>query len=98
MINEYDRRRRVIVDGLNNIGLACFEPGGAFYAFPSVKRTGLSSEEFSQKLLLEERVAVVPGTAFGAGGEGYVRCAYTASMSDIEAALGHIERFVARHS
>ncbi len=98
MVEAYDRRRRVIVDGLNAIGLDCFEPRGAFYAFPSVARTGLTSEEFSEKLLLEEQVAVVPGNAFGAGGEGYVRCAYTASMPDIEEALNRMARFVARYS
>lgn len=97
MVEEYDRRRRVIVDGLNEIGLACFEPRGAFYAFPSVESTGLSSEAFSEKLLLEEQVAVVPGNAFGAGGEGYVRCAYTASMEDIQEALNRMERFVRRY-
>ncbi len=97
MVSEYDRRRRVIVDGLNDIGLDCFEPRGAFYAFPSVERTGLSSEEFSERLLREEQVAVVPGSAFGAGGEGYVRCSYTASMGDIEEALRRMERFVKRH-
>lgn len=96
MLEAYDQRRRVIVNGLNDIGLDCFEPHGAFYAFPSVERTGLSSEEFSEKLLLEEQVAVVPGNAFGAGGEGYVRCAYTASMEDIEEALNRMERFVKR--
>jgi len=84
--------------GLNEIGLDCFEPRGAFYAFPSVERTGLSSEEFSERLLMEEEVAVVPGNAFGAGGEGYVRCSYTASMSDIEEALNRMERFVARYA
>ncbi len=98
MLEAYDGRRRVIVDGFNAIGMDCFEPRGAFYAFPSVKRTGLSSEEFSERLLLEEQVAVVPGNAFGAGGEGYVRCAYTASMPDIEEALNRMERFVARYS
>ena len=98
MLDAYDSRRRVIVDGLNAIGLDCFEPRGAFYAFPSVERTGLSSEEFSERLLMEEEVAVVPGNAFGAGGEGYVRCSYTASMSDIEEALNRMERFVARYA
>ncbi|MBS1253546.1 MAG: putative N-acetyl-LL-diaminopimelate aminotransferase [Anaerolineales bacterium] len=98
MVGEYDRRRRVIVDGLNDMGLDCFEPRGAFYAFPSVERTGLSSEAFSEKLLREEQVAVVPGSAFGAGGEGFVRCAYTASMDDIEEALRRLERFVGRHT
>lgn len=97
MVEEYDRRRRLIVDGLNAIGLDCFEPRGAFYAFPSVQRTGMSSEEFSEKLLREEQVAVVPGNAFGVGGEGFVRCAYAASMEDIEEALRRMERFVNRY-
>lgn len=94
---EYDRRRRVIVDGLNAIGLPCFEPRGAFYAFPDIRRTGLSSEEFSERLLFEEKVAVVPGNAFGPSGEGYVRCVYAASMENIQAALRRIERFVNRY-
>jgi aminotransferase len=98
MIVEYDRRRRAVVDGLNQIGLDCFEPYGAFYAFPSVRRTGLTSEQFSEMLLLEEKVAVVPGNAFGASGEGYVRCSYTTSMQDIEEALHRMEHFVDRHS
>jgi aminotransferase len=97
MVKEYDQRRRVIVKGLNDIGLTCFEPRGAFYAFPSVKGTGLSSEEFAEKLLLEERVAVVPGSAFGQCGEGYVRCCYATSMSDIEEALRKMGRFVEKH-
>jgi aminotransferase len=94
MLAEYDRRRRVIVQGLNQIGLTCFEPRGAFYAFPSIRATGLSSEEFAERLLLEERVAVVPGNAFGARGEGHVRCCYATSMENIERALERIERFV----
>jgi aminotransferase len=97
MVEEYDQRRRLIVEGLNAIGLDCFEPHGAFYAFPSVARTGMSAEEFSERLLREEQVAVVPGSAFGAGGEGFVRCAYAASMADIEEALRRMERFVARY-
>ncbi len=94
MVAEYDRRRRLIVKGLNDIGLECFEPKGAFYAFPSIKSTGLSSEEFSERLLYEERVAVVPGNAFGACGEGFVRCSYATAYEKIEEALGRIERFV----
>lgn len=97
MVEEYDRRRRVIVKGLNDIGLSCFEPRGAFYAFPSIKATGLSSEEFAEKLLLEEKVAVVPGSAFGQCGEGHVRCCYATSLSDIEEALSRMGRFVERH-
>jgi aminotransferase len=82
--------------GLNRIGLLCREPRGAFYAFPSIKRTGLTSEEFSERLLKEERVLVVPGTAFGPAGEGYVRCCYATSMAEIEEALVRIKRFVDR--
>lgn len=93
MATEYNHRRRVIVKRLNEIGLACFEPKGAFYAFPSIESTGLTSEEFSTKLLKEEKVAVVPGNAFGEAGNGFIRCAYAASMEDIEEAMVKIERF-----
>jgi len=98
MIHQYDERRRVIVNGLNDVGMPCFEPHGAFYVFPSIERTTLSSEEFSERLLFEEKVAVVPGTAFGESGEGYVRCVYAASMTDIEEALGRLESFVRRYA
>lgn len=98
MVRQYDQRRRVIVKGLNEIGLPCRMPGGAFYAFPSITPTGLSSEEFSEKLLHEEKVAVVPGNAFGECGEGYVRCSYATAMDKIETAIERIGRFVARHS
>lgn len=94
MVEEYDRRRRVIVKGLNELGLSCFEPRGAFYAFPSVTSTGLSSEEFAERLLKEEKVVVVPGCAFGASGEGHVRCCYATSMENIEEALERISIFV----
>ena len=97
MVAEYDQRRRVIVEGFNSIGLACFEPRGAFYAFPSIKSTGLSSEDFAERLLLEGRVAVVPGDAFGECGEGYVRCCYATSMDEIEEALERMGRFVRSH-
>jgi aminotransferase len=97
MLAEYDQRRRVIVDGLNSIGMPCFEPQGAFYAFPSIQNTSLNSEEFSEKLLFERKVAVVPGTAFGQCGEGYVRCAYATSMVNIEEALGRMEDIVKRY-
>ncbi len=97
MVEEYDRRRRVIVKGLRDIGLSCFEPEGAFYAFPSIKITGMTSEEFAEKLLMEEKVAVVPGSAFGTSGEGYVRCCYATSLKEIEEALRRMERFVQRH-
>jgi aminotransferase len=91
---EYDRRRRLIVSGLNELGLPTFEPCGAFYAFPNVSVSGMDDETFSQKLLEEERVAVVPGTAFGAGGEGFVRCSYATAYEKIEEALHRIERFI----
>ena len=90
----YDERRRLIVDGLRAAGLPTFEPEGAFYCFPDIRPTGLSSEEFAQQLLKEERVACVPGGAFGPSGEGYVRCAYATAMDDIEEALERITRFV----
>jgi aminotransferase len=97
MVAEYDQRRRIMVNGLNDIGLTCFEPRGAFYTFPSVKSTGLSSEDFAERLLIEDRVAVVPGSTFGQCGEGYVRCCYATSLSDIEEALERMSRFVKRH-
>ena len=98
MVEAYNRRRLVIVKGLCDIGLSCFEPKGAFYAFPSIKVSGMSSEEFSEKLLVEEKVAVVPGAAFGACGEGYVRCCYATSLSDIAEALLRMKRFLVRHA
>jgi aminotransferase len=94
---RYDRRRRLIVDGLNNIGLACFEPRGAFYAFPSIATTGMSDEEFSERLLMEEKVACVPGSAFGTCGAGHVRCSYATSYNHIEQALERMARFAQRH-
>jgi aminotransferase len=94
MVSDYNRRRLFMVKGLNKIGLPCFEPKGAFYAFPSIKDTGLNSEEFAEELLIEEKVAVVPGSAFGQGGEGYIRCCYATSMADIEEALSRMGRFV----
>jgi len=97
MVEEYNRRRLTMVKGLNDIGLSCFEPRGAFYAFPSVKGTGMTSEEFAERLLIEEKVAVVPGSAFGQCGEGYVRCCYATSLADIEEALSRMKRFAARH-
>ncbi len=98
MVDEYDRRRRVIVDGLNSIGLPTFEPRGAFYAFPDVRPTGLSSEEFVEALLKEEKVVTVPGDVFGPSGAGYVRLCYANSMENIEEALERIERFVRRRA
>ena len=93
MIQDYDRRRRFFVKGLTQIGLDCYEPGGAFYAFPSIRRFGLSSEEFAERLLMQERVAVIPGDAFGPSGEGHVRCSYATSLPQLEAALERMERF-----
>ena len=96
MRTEYDRRRRLLVDGLNALGLATFEPLGAFYAFPQISGTGLSSDEFTERLLVEERVAVVPGSAFGPSGEGHVRMCYATSYEQVEEALRRIGRFVER--
>ena len=96
MVKSYNQRRKVIVKGLNEIGLDCFEPEGAFYAFPSIKSTGLSSEEFSQQLLEEEGVVVIPGSVFGESGEGFVRCSYASSLENIYEALDRIERFVSK--
>ena len=98
MVEDYDRRRRFFVSGLNRIGLDCVEPKGAFYAFPSIKRTGMTAEEFAEGLLMEERVAVVPGSAFGPSGAGHVRCSYATALSSLEEALERMERFMARHS
>jgi aminotransferase len=97
MVEDYNHRRLVTVKGLRDIGLSCFEPKGAFYAFPSIKSTGMSSEEFAEILLMEEKVAVVPGTAFGPSGEGYVRCCYATSLKEIEEALVRMKRFLDRH-
>jgi aminotransferase len=96
MIRQYDRRRRIIVGALNDMGLECFEPLGAFYAFPSIKSTGLTAEEFAERLLREEKVAVVPGNAFGECGEGYVRCSYATGLSSIQQAMERMGRFVAK--
>ncbi len=97
MRQSYDERRRTIVRGLNAAGLPTFEPEGAFYCFPDITATGMSSEEFAQTLLKEEKVACVPGTAFGPSGEGYVRCSYATGLADIEEALTRIDRFATRH-
>jgi aminotransferase len=94
MRRSYDERRRVVVDGLNTIGLPTFEPRGAFYAFPDIRPTGLDSESFAQHLLKEQSVAAVPGSAFGPSGEGFLRVAYATSMVQLEEALGRIEDFV----
>lgn len=97
MRGDYDRRRRLIVEGFNSMGLKTFEPRGAFYAFPSIEVTGMGDEEFCERLLQEERVAVVPGSAFGASGAGFVRASYTNSYENIERALERIRRFMVRH-
>ena len=94
MREEYNYRRRVIVDGFRKMGLSCFEPEGAFYVFPSIGSTGLSSEEFSEKLLYSQKVAVVPGNAFGESGEGFIRCSYAYSIENIKEALDRIDKFV----
>jgi aminotransferase len=94
MVSDYNRRRILMVKGFNSIGLSCFEPKGAFYAFPSIKKTGMTSEAFSEALLQEEKVVVVPGTAFGECGEGYVRCCYATALNQIEEALERIKRFL----
>lgn len=94
MRSEYDMRRNVMVKGFNDMGLDCFEPKGAFYTFPCIKSTGLSSDEFCEKVLMEKKVAVIPGTAFGASGEGFIRCSYAYSIDSINEALSRIEAFV----
>lgn len=96
MVRQYNYRRRLVINAFKEMGLPCFEPGGAFYAFPSVRETGLGSEEFCQRLLLEERVAVVPGTAFGPGGEGFIRCSYAASVSNLTEAFKRMAGFLKR--
>jgi aminotransferase len=97
MVAEYDRRRRLLVDGLNKLGLPTFEPRGAFYAFPDITSTGLTSDEFTEQLLREERVAAVPGNAFGPSGQGHVRMCYATSYEKLEEALVRLARFVERH-
>lgn len=94
MCTEYDHRRRVMLNGFREMGLSCFEPLGAFYVFPNISATGLSSNDFATKLLYEKKVAVVPGTAFGESGEGFIRCSYAYSIKNIEKALERIGEFV----
>lgn len=96
MKRAYNRRRRLIVKRLNDMGLDCFEPKGAFYVFPSIQKTGMTSMDFCQTLLKEEKVAVVPGTAFGQCGEGFIRCSYAYSIENINTALDRIEAFLER--
>jgi len=97
MVADYDRRRRMFVDGLRAIGLECTEPGGGFYAFPSVAVTGLDSANFAEQLLVSERVAVVPGTVFGDSGEGYIRCCYATGSTLLEEAVDRMGRFIAKY-
>lgn len=97
MRQAYDKRRRLIVDGFNAAGLPTFEPEGAFYCFPDIRSTGMSSEEFAQALLQEHRVAVVPGDAFGPSGAGYVRCSYATAYEKIELAVQHITTFATKY-
>lgn len=94
MRDEYDGRRRYLVEGLRRIGLPCHEPKGAFYVFPDIRGTGLSSDEFCERFLMEEKVAVISGAAFGPGGEGFVRCCYATSMKDIAEALTRLDNFL----
>lgn len=94
MVSEYDMRRRLIVDGFNRMGLPCFEPEGAFYVFPCIKSTGLTSQEFCQRLIYEKQVAVVPGDAFGSCGEGFIRVSYAYSINHITTALSRIKEFL----
>ena len=98
MRDSYDRRRRLLVSAFREMGLPCFEPLGAFYIFPSIKQTGMSSEEFCSALLKEKHIATVPGTAFGASGEGHIRCRYATAVDKINIALDRMADFVASHS
>ena len=98
MRNSYDRRRRLMVDAFRKMGLHCFEPYGAFYAFPSIRSTGMSSEDFCARLLQEKNVAAVPGTAFGPGGEGNIRCCYATALDKLNIALERIAEFVAENT
>jgi aminotransferase len=97
MRRDYRRRRNYIVKSFNEIGLDCHNPGGAFYAFPSIRKTGLTSQEFAEKLLFEEKVAVVPGDVFGESGEGHIRCSYASSMEQLQEAIKRISRFMEKY-
>jgi aminotransferase len=97
MRTEYDRRRQLMVSGFNELGLTCFEPRGAFYAFPNVAATGMNDHEFADRLLQEEHVAVVPGSAFGPSGAGHVRACYATAYEKIEEALERLHRFMQHH-
>lgn len=97
MVQQYNRRRHLVLQAFKDMGISCFQPGGAFYAFPDIRATGLNSEEFAEKLLMEEKVAVVPGSAFGPSGSGFVRCSYAASIEDLGEAFRRMAHFVSRH-
>ena len=97
MVSEYDHRRKILVEELNNMGLHCFEPKGAFYAFPSIQSTGMTSEQFCEELLKDQKVAVVPGNAFGESGEGFVRISYAYSIDAISNALEKIDKFISKY-
>lgn len=97
MVAEYNCRRQLMLEGMRSMGLTCFEPKGAFYIFPSIKETGLTSMQFAEELLKAEKVAVVPGDAFGESGEGFIRCSYASSISNLSEALNRISRFVKHH-
>ena len=94
MIKSYRRRRNYIVQSLNEIGLTCHNPGGAFYAFPSIESSGLSSQDFAEQLLKQEGVAVVPGDVFGESGEGHIRCSYASSIEQLQEAIKRMKRFM----
>ena len=96
MVRTYDRRRRIMLDAYRQMGLSCFEPRGAFYTFPCIRRTGLSSQEFAERLLMEQKVACVPGTAFGESGEGYVRCSYATATEKVVEAMERMKVFVSQ--
>ena len=95
MREEYNRRRRYLLHEFKDMGLQCFEPYGAFYVFPCIKQFGMTSEEFATRLLKEEKLAVVPGTAFGDSGEGYIRISYAYSLEDLKKAIGRLKEFIA---
>jgi aminotransferase len=98
MKKSYRHRRNFIVQSLNEMGLSCHIPGGAFYAFPNITSTGMNSEQFAEKLLMEEKVAVVPGNVFGESGEGHIRCSYASSLEQLREATKRMKRFVENHS
>lgn len=98
MVREYNRRRRLFVKGLNDLGLDCFEPKGAFYAFPSIASTGMTSDQFAEKLLTQQKVAVIPGNVFGSSGDGFLRCSYASGLDELKIALERMGEFLDRHS